>query len=276
MSEPITYNIPVSMMDAYRGRKLIVRSRDSAEIVRRLGTHVPETVEYLQILGTDGDIDDLLRWDQPIPLDLVVDDPEVDLPMLYRYSPLLAVRPVRVSVPVASGFGKMVKLALSLNFAVKLEPSQPEPRLIEELLRVADLYLHQTTVSQPVEYIHSLFLAFYHGEAVSLWAVQEEDTSRNRFVTDQGVETVSKRFAEVNLEHDLDSFMKGYTEELLRDKRECHDCGFFEVCFGYFKWPRKEYRCDGVRTLFETLKTAAQELKTDLSSFEALKGEERS
>ena len=217
-------------------------------------------------------IDGLMRWEHAVPVDLVVQDPEADLPLLYRYSPLLAERPVRVSVPVAPGFSKVVKLALSLNFAVKLERSQPEPAVIEELLQVAGLYLHQSTVSQPVEYIHSMFLAFYRGDPVTLWAVQEEDPPRNRYITDQGEETISRRFAGVDLKYGIASFIKEFTEELLSEKQECSDCEFFESCSGYFKWPRKEYRCDGVKALFQTLKDAAEELREDLSSFPSPEG----
>jgi hypothetical protein len=275
LNDLIVYNIPVAMVDAYRGRKLILRSRNPAEIVQRLAAHDLKKVAYMQILGIDGAIDDLLRWDQPVPVDLAVENTEADLPLLYRYSPLLVDRPVRVSVPVASGFSKVVKLALSLNFAVKLEPSQPEPQLIEELLDVVELYLHGATVSQPVEYIHSMFLAFYYGRPVSLWAVQEEDPSRDRFVTDRGLEVVSRRFAGTDLKHDLTSFIKGFTKELLSESRECRDCRFFEVCLGYFKWPAKAYRCDGVKTIFETLRKAAEELKADLSSLPSSQGEKR-
>ena len=171
----MVYNIPATMIEAFRGRDLIVRSHDPAEILQRLLPDDLERMAYLQILGTGGAIDPLMRWGPSIPVDLVVQNLEADLPLLYRYSPLLAERPVRVSVPVVAGFSKVVKLALSLNFAVKLEVSQPEPALIEELLRVATLYLHQSTVSQPVEFIHSIFLAFYNRTPVTLWAIQEED-----------------------------------------------------------------------------------------------------
>lgn len=267
MKDLIVYNIPVTMIEAYHEREIIVRSNDPSQIIQKLATHNLERIAYLQILGTGGNLDDLLRWEEPIPVDLVIENPEVDLPLLYRYSPLLVDRPVRISVPVAPGFAKVVKLALSLNFPVKLEPSQPGPERVEELLHVADHYLHQSAVSQPVEYIHSLFWAFYHAEPVSLWAVQEEDPSRNRFVTDHGVETISKRFAGVALKHDLTSFLKGFTQELLSEKLECGDCRFFEVCLGYFKWPAKGYRCDGVKTVFQMLSKAAEELKKDLSAF---------
>ena len=197
----------------------------------------------------------------------MVQNIEADLPLLYRYAPLLAERPVRVSVPVAAGFSKVVKLALSLNFAVKLEVSQPEPALIEELLRVATLYLHQSTVSQPVEFIHSIFLGFYNRTPVTLWAIQEEDPALVRYVTDLGAETLSQRFAGVEFKYGVSSFIKEFTAALLSEKHECGDCAFFENCAGYFKWPRRAYRCDGVKTLFQTLQAAAEELRADLAAF---------
>jgi hypothetical protein len=276
LSDSIVYNIPVTMIEAYRGRNLVVRGHDPSVMVQRLATQNLERVEYLQILGTGGNLDGLLRWEQPVPVDLVVQNPEADLPLLYRYSPMLTERPVRISVPLVPGFGKVVKLALSLNFAVKLEPSQPEPALMDELLQVAGLYLHQSTVSQPVEYIHSMFLAFYHGDPVTLWTVQEEDPSRMRYITDQGMETISRRFAGLDLNHGLPSFIEKFTEGLLQEGRECRDCEFLECCLGYFKWPGKEYRCDGVKALFQKLKDAAEEFRKDLSSFSSPDGEDTS
>ncbi len=272
----MVYNIPAAMIEAFRGRDLIVRSHDPAEILQRLLPDDLERLAYLQILGTGGAIDPLMRWGPSIPVDLVVQNLVADLPLLYRYSPLLAERPVRVSIPVAAGFSKVVKLALSLNFAVKLEVSQPEPALIEELLRVATLYLHQSTVSQPVEFIHSIFLGFYKGTPGTLWAIQEEDPAHFRYVTDEGEETLSRRFAGVELQYGVASFIKEFTADLLSEKQECGDCEYFENCAGYFKWPRREYRCDGVKALFQTLQAAAEELKADLASFNTPGEEDRS
>jgi hypothetical protein len=160
-----------------------------------------------------------------------------------------------------------VKLALSLNFAVKLEVTQPEPALIEELLQIANLYFHQTTVSKPVEFIHSIFWSFYNRNPVTLWAIQEEDPARFRYITDLGVETLSRRLAGVESKYGVASFIREFTEELLSEKQECGDCAFFENCAGYFKWPRREYRCDGVKALFQTLRAAAEELRADIVSF---------
>ena len=276
MSDSIVYNIPVTMIEAYRGRNLIVRGQDPSMIIQRLASYDLEKVEYLQILGTGGDIDALKRWERPVPLDLVVQNPESELPLLYRYSTLRAERPVRVSVPVAPGFSKVVKLALSLEFAVKLEHCQPEPAVIEELLHVTGLYLHQSTVSQPVEYIHSVFLAFFHGTPVSLWSVQEEDPSCMRYITDQGTETISRRFAGVKLNHDISASVEKLIEGILKDGSECGDCEFFESCLGYFKWPMQEYRCDGMKTIFQRIRAAAEELRIDLTSFPSPEEKNRS
>jgi hypothetical protein len=276
LTKSIVYNIPATMIEAFRGRDLIVRSHDPSEVLQKLAQDDLERLAYLQILGTGGSIDSLLRWGPSIPVDLVVQDPEADLPLLYRYAPLPADRPVRVSVPVVPGFSKVVKLALSLNFAVKLELSQPEPALIEELLRVATLYLHQSTVSQPVEFIHSIFLGFYNRTPLTLWALQEEEPALFRYVTDQGAETLSRRFAGVELKYGVASFIKEFTTALLSEKQECGDCRFFENCAGYFKWPRREYRCDGVKALFRTLQAAAEELRADLAAFDTPGEEDRS
>jgi hypothetical protein len=272
----MVYNIPATMIEAYRGRDLIVRSHDPSEILPRLAPEDLERLACLQILGTGGALDPLRRWGPSIPVDLVTQNPETDLPQLYRYSPLLEEHPVRVSVPVAAGFGKVVKLALSLNFTVKLEVSQPEPALIEELLRVVNLYLHQSTVSRPVEFIHSLFLGFYNRTPVKLWAIQEEDPALFRYVTDQGAETLSRRFAGAELKYGVASFIQEFTAALLGEKQECWDCLYFENCAGYFKWPRREYRCGGVKALFQTLRAAAEELRADLASFNRPREEGRS
>jgi len=263
----IVYNIPATMIEAFRGRDIIVRSIDPAEILQRLGQDDLKRLAYLQILGTGGDIDSLMRWEHPIPVDLVIQHPESDLPLLYRYAPLIAERSVRVSVRVAAGFSNVVKLALSLNFAVKLEVSQPEPAAIEELLQVVNLYLHQSTVSQPIEFIHSIFWSFYNRTPVSLWTIQEEDPARVRYITDSGEETLSRRLAGAALKYGVASFIKEFTEELIGEKQECGDCAFFENCAGYFKWPRRDYRCDGVKVLFQTLRAAAGELRADIASF---------
>jgi hypothetical protein len=47
------------------------------------------------------------------------------------------------------------------------------------------------------------------------------------------------------------------------------DCPFFAYCGGYFKWPRRDYDCAGVKRLFDTLQTAATEVRQALADFDA-------
>ena len=275
MIDSLIYNIPAAFVRAYGGRILIVRSHDPSEIVASLEDVDMDSVSYVQILSPGGETASLMRWGHTIPVDLVVQDPRRDLPLLYAYAPLLARRRVRVTVPVVRGFSKVVKLATSLSFAVKLEGSQPDPALVEELSQVVNSYLHQETVSEPIEYFHSLFLAFYRGDPVTIWAVQEEDPSRNRFITDTGEETVSHRFPAVHPHGDVASFVRTFRDSVLTEQCECSRCDFLEHCAGYFKWPRKDYGCDGVKGLLQTLKRAAGQLREDLASYHSPSGGER-
>jgi hypothetical protein len=131
-------------------------------------------------------------------------------------------------------------------------------------------------VSQPVEFIHSIFWSFYNKSPVTLWAIQEEDPAHVRYITDMGAETLSRRFAGSALEYGVASFIREFTEALFNEKQECGNCAFFENCAGYFKWPRRDYRCEGVKDLFQTLRASAGELRTDLASFSTPGQETRS
>ena len=276
MTNTLVYNIPVEMLPAYRGRNVIVRSRDPAEIVRKLAVEDLERVAYVQVLNLHADLQPLMSWGDAIPVDLVIQNAETDLPLLYQCSQLLSRHPVRITVPVVSGFSKVVKLAASLNLAIKLDVSQPEGELIEEMSQVLQAYLHQPMVSQPMEYFHSIFLAFYRSEPLTLWTVQEEDPACFCYIADDGEETLSRRFAVSTVNPDIAQFPDRFKQELLAAGGECSECEFLENCSGYFKWPKPEYQCDGVKSLFQTLQDAAHQLKKDLGAFQSGCSEERS
>jgi hypothetical protein len=154
---------------------------------------------------------------------------------------------VRITIPLVSGFSKAVKLAISLRYAVKLEVRQPDEDLLQELESVLDLYLHLSAVNQPIEFFHSLLLSFYRNEPVSLWEITENDQATLRYIGDDGSA----------IDVDFNS-----------ETRECHECEFRDRCRGYFKFPDRDYNCDGVKRLFRTLAQTAHELKADLASFE--------
>ena len=273
MDNPVVYNIPVGMVEEYHGRSVIVRSDQASELVARVPEAYLKDLACVQLLSLDDEVEDLIHWGELVPVDIVMRDP-AEFPKLYRYSDLLENHPVRVSIPAVPGCSKAVKLAVSLNFAVKLVISQqPDQALIEELAQVLDLYLHRPNVAQPVEYFHSTFLSFFHGESATLWSIEEEDPTFIRYVTDEGKETISPRLEGISFGARGDSVVADYQRALLAEKGECDGCEFWDICGGYFKWPDKQYHCDGVKSLFRTLKEAAGELQRELKSFEVLQGE---
>ncbi|MCB1778186.1 MAG: hypothetical protein KDI50_12200, partial [Candidatus Competibacteraceae bacterium] len=52
----------------------------------------------------------------------------------------------------------------------------------------------------------------------------------------------------------------------LATHNECRNCEFLRHCGGYFKWPRRDYDCVGVKQLFSELRNAAIELRNDLEA----------
>jgi hypothetical protein len=274
VTDAIIYNIPARLVPVFRGRKMIVRSHDPSEIVENVSAADLNDISFIKLLSLAGSLDGLMAWGAEIPVDLVVSDPCRDLPLLYRYAPLLGTHPVRVSVPLVPGFGNVVKLAVSLGFAVKVEGGQPEESLSDELQRIACFYLHQSTVSEPIEFFHSLFLAFYHQDPVTLWIIQEEDPSLIRYVNDQGEETLPGRLAGAGDNQGLSTFLRELRDGTAAEPGECAECEFLRHCLGYFKWPAKEYRCDVVKVLMHTLNSAAEELRADMASLHAPGGGE--
>jgi hypothetical protein len=261
----IVYNIPISMFSGYRGKNVIVRSYDPVEMVMSLSDYDLDHLVAVQLLSMTGNVDVLTNWGNGIPIDLLMLHPQTEFPFLYRYAKLLNRHPLRVCIPVVSGFSKAVKVATSLKLFVKLEIGQPDPSLIDEIHRVLNFYIHNPTVALPIEYFHSTFLAMYHSEQSSLWDVQEENPSNIRYVTEDGRETIARRLGTDRAEGNFDNFVADWQSSMIAEKTECYDCQYFRHCGSYFKWPRKTYRCDGVKSLFGTLEEAAQEMQGEIT-----------
>ena len=265
----VVYNIPVHLVPAYRGQEVLVRSPDPATLVQALPDGALEKLVGVQLLSLTADVDTLANWGYSVPVEVVMCSPQTEFPLLYRHAKLLDKHPVRVSIPVLPGLFKAVKVASALRFHVKIEVGQPEPAAIEALQSVLEFYLHHPSVSQPVEFFHTALLAFYHRRLVTLWDVQEEDPAAIRYVTDDGRETVARHPVDVRVTGDLGRFVTAFQQELLAEQGECCACEFFAHCGGYFKWPRKDYDCSGVKTLFHTLRDASEGLRHDLTTFTA-------
>jgi hypothetical protein len=240
------YNVPAKLIDRYRGRDVIVRSSSPSELVECLRDADVASIRFLQLSATTEDTSCLENFGAGIPLDVVLDD-AAHYQQLYAYANLRDSHPIRITIPVVPGFSKAVKLAVSLQYAVKLEIQQPDAALLTEVENVLHFYLHGSVVNQPVEFFQSLLLSFYREEPASLWEITETDPAIVRYVDDDG--TV------VNV--DLNS-----------QTRECHECEFVDRCRGYFKFPDRNYNCDGVKRMFRTVARAAHDVRADLASYE--------
>ena len=254
--DSLVYNIPAHLIEAYRDRRVIVRAHEPAQLVSCTSELDQQNPSYVQLLSMDAEPEPLKLLPASVPLDLVMTQPAHEFPYLCRFAQLRGQLEIRVSIPVSAGFSKAVRLAVAQNFAVKLEVGQPDQDLVEELSEVLDIYLHRTTVNQPVEFFHSILLAFYHQQEASLWFIQEEDPSQIRFVADDGTVSGSKR---------LNGSLLIANGQQPGGKSECDTCEFFNPCRGYFKWPNSEFSCEGVKTLFVTMRAAAEELRDDVS-----------
>lgn len=266
--DSLVYNIPANKVDLYQGSEVIIRSSNAAELAASLSRCDPAKVRFIQLLSTPADTSPLEGSFYSLPVDIHLSDPANEYIKLYDYANLLDSHPIRVSIEVVPGFSKAVKLAVSLNFSVKLEVEQPGPELIAELGSVLDLYLHRGSVRQPIEFFHSLLLSFCREEPASLWQIVEEDPSQVCYVNGDGEETISKRFID---QKELQPIR--YAELFQRQASssiECSTCIFYERCRGYFKWPDIEYDCAGVKKIFATIESSARELQEDLAAYRAM------
>lgn len=272
-ADEVIYNVPLSLWANYRQRFTILRAADAGALAAALRDADRQRIVSVQIISP-GDDPDLAATDFcSLPVDLLLVDVEKEFPNLYHWAGIMAEGPARVSIPVAAGFGKALKLAASLGFAVKIEPRQPGAAGIGELLQALDLYLHRPGVGQPIEFFHSLLLACYHDQPASLWAIQEEDPAEYCYVTDEGEETLSRRLAggrgEIGEIGEARSFLERFTAAL---PGECRECEHFGRCAGYFKWPDPAYPCAGIRSLFGEIRSASEELRRDSAAFSAGQG----
>lgn len=270
--DSLVYHIPIGQLEAYRERSLIVRSAHPSEFTARLGADDLSNLAYVQLMSLRSDPDALVQWADDLPIELLLDDQALDFALLYRYAKLLDNHPVRVSLPVTTGFEKAVKLASSLQFAVKLDIGQPSAPLVEHLVRLLHDYLHRSTISQPIEPFHSMLLGLCRQELVSLWAIQEEDPALVRYVDEQAVERPPGRLAEADIGPDPSGFVERWSHTLVAEGGECSECPYFSACRGYFKWPRRDYDCNGVKVLLGTLWQAADELRGDLAAAPPVEG----
>lgn len=265
------YHIPLHQLAAYRHGYWILRTGEPAVLAAMLAEENPERLVAVQLWDLEADSEPLNAWASGLPVELVLGDPATEYPSLYRHSNLLDHHPVSAVVPVRPGFLKAVKVAVSLDFAVRLDIGQPDPLLIEELLATLDFYLHQPSVDQPIEFFHGTLLGFYHDQPLSLWTVLGEEPQAVRFVADDGVESGYGRLATADFAPTIEPMadFESLLDRVLATAQECRNCEFLHSCGGYFKWPLADYDCAGVKRVFGQVRTAALDLRRDIEAARA-------
>lgn len=264
MAQYRTYNVPLELVNAYKDCRLVVRANDPVTLADSLAAAPNDEIVLLQLFDISADVEVLATSGYGIPVEIVLKDPQTEAAKLYRVMKLQRTHPVRIAIPVVAGFSKAVKVATALHLPIKLEGTQPEPDVIEELCETLDYFLHNNAVSQPIEYLSGLLMAQLHRMPITLWDIQEEDPGSVRYITDDGKEVIA-RAPFVN--EAVDSFRFALTERVLSSGEECATCNFFPECAGYFKWPNADFSCEGIKRVFDKLHSAAHELQDDLASF---------
>ena len=254
----------------------MLRSDDPLSFSRYLNRDGMEGIAYLQLTDLNVDPSPLVKWESSIPIDLVMTAPGLEFPRLYAFAPLLERGPVRVSIPVVDGMEKAVKLAASLRFSVKIIPGQPAADQVTQLIRLADFYLRNPTIEEPIEFFHSLFFAMVNDEVATLWEILEKDPTRYCYVTDEG--RIADRgpcpipdpemglVTVAGIKSDTVEARDSHRKRVKSRFKACAQCICCHWCRGFFKYPAPDYSCAAVFPLFQHLFAAAEEFKQDLSA----------
>jgi hypothetical protein len=256
-----TYNIPASMISNYSDQMVIIRSEDPSELVRTVERADRSRIESLQLIGAHPELSSLSHLDPTLPLEIALKDAEKEAEHLHLYSNATFSNPIRVLINTSRGFMRAVNTAISLGIETGLIVHQPGEALVRELESALDLYLYNAEVQVPIEFFHSLLVAFCRNHLDdSLWLIQREDPTRDRYVLDNGSIVISPRLP-IEISVVSGDFLDDYRFDVMSQQGECSICRYFTQCVGYFKFPDEAYSCRGMQHIFAKLKGAANEIK---------------
>ena len=220
-------------------------------------------VQWIQVEGLLNQPEawiDAARVGSEVALDVVMSDPLVEYPMLYRLVDVQNTRGVRVTIPMRRGFLKALRLAAALHLPVRLLPTQPDEEELGELMEAVHFYLHDPMVEVPIEFFHSA-LGWNIGEAsTDLWLALEQDPAVFPHLDEAGKPLLPADRPGVT----ADTFVKDHVGRLERDNSECVTCAWSDFCRGYFKLPDPGYSCEGIIKALDQLGAAASEIAAEI------------
>ncbi len=254
----LIYDVPASLAEQYHGKRVKVRTVDPGSFLDSLDEKDLDLLACIQVDDLTCDLEALQQFDYAVPLELMLVDPEADFPKLYAFSTLVESFPIRACIPLLPGFGKAVRVAAALHFAIKIELDQPETTAVSELIKIMDFYLHSSGVTEPIEFFHSLLMSYYHDQAITLWEIQGETPQTIRHIGLDGKISFPGRLAGCA---SLPTNPAAHSD--------CRNCSYLITCAGYFKWPDAQYDCEGIKQVLVRIEAAAEQLRTDIEIAEA-------
>jgi hypothetical protein len=249
---------------------LVVRTDDAAEMLDGLTEDALNRLVCIVIRDPSFEPEPLLSRGLAGPIDVLLNEPGRQYPMLYSLSSVPPHHPSRATIAVEPGFFRALRVAAALGIPVKLDVAQPEGALFDELMQALEFYLHDGCVRQPVEFFHSVFVNSLRGGHSTLWEIQEEDPRRMLYVDDDGNEGLPPRLTAGD--RALPAPGPEFEMGLLANHPDCKACSHRRVCQGFFKWPNPDYACDAVRHLFTTIREGAAHLERDMVQAQAAEG----
>jgi len=254
------------LLPSYTDHDVLVRGTDPLGLVKSVLEASGGRIKAVQLFSPGREIEALNALPPAIAIDLYLTDlrQSEGIP---KWNDLMKGRAIRLVVPVIHGFSRVVKEALRATLRVALEIGQPNGTVVDEIEDTFMYFVRQPEVTQPVDLFSRLLTSFLTGRADSLWRIQEEHPSWNRYVTDAGEVFLSSRLASVVPGSNANDFLAEHKLNLFLRKDECCTCRFFSHCEGYFKLPVRSYDCSAIKVFLALVRDCAAELRTDLSQF---------
>jgi hypothetical protein len=255
------HNAPVGWALAHPTGPVIVRATTPDDVVAVSGLHPERIVSIEAALDLAG-----AGWPEGVPIDVVLEDPGREAAGLYALNPIARQRPVRVTIPGRPGMARAARVAMALQFPVRLLTLQPSPDVLAELDDALEVYLRGAQTAAPVEFLQSALAWCLHGEAPTAWIALELDPDWFPRVDDEAAGTRAWSPPPA-----VPGVVRARLAKLAEAGAECATCRFRQWCEGFFKWPDPAYRCDGgVIPLLARIEESAAQLSRDLDEARAL------
>ncbi|HON45506.1 MAG TPA: hypothetical protein P5543_04055 [Planctomycetota bacterium] len=240
--EEICYIVPIKYVPQFHNHELIVQIQNIHELAQLLESNIQLNIRYFQIINIHENWKNILQYTGPVPLDVIIQHPETEYSLLYRYTEF---GQIRANISCKLGCFKAIKLAAALHFPVRLDMNHAPNIPWNEWQQIFHFYTTNPCVTEPIEPFHSLLHAQYQNISINLWDILEENPKYIQIINDQGqIKTPPHSI--------IDS--------------ECQQCPYFSTCQAY--WKKNSASCT-MQPLFTLIQETASQLHQDHQQYNA-------